>query len=64
MSSSLLRRAGWALNVCVILGKDPLNYRLQTVLRDICGLNAQIKNDGTLSQGRKIICKLAHAGAL
>lgn len=50
--------------VYVLLGKDPLNYRLQTALRDIYGLNAQIKNDGTLSQGMKIICKLAHAGAL
>lgn len=50
--------------MCVLLGKDLLNYRLQTVLSDICGLNAQIKNAGTLSQGMKIICKLVHAGAL
>lgn len=64
MSSSLVKRPGWALNVCVLLGKDPLNYRQQTVLRDICGLNAQIKNDRKLSQGMKIICKLAHAGTL
>lgn len=58
----IISEEGWVVFKCVC--KDPLNYRLQTVLRDICGLNAQIKNDRTLSQGMKIICKLAHAGTL